>query len=269
MKKKFLTSICVISMVLAFGACKDKKNEDEKEEEKNPVKTEQTSEKEEYVVQESKLAIHAEVGGTVVLGAYEQDGNTENGAEAIEWRVLEVKDGEALLISEYGLEAMPYNDTEEPITWEECSLRAWLNGEFYEGTFSEDEKEVIVLTKLTNDDHETKGTEGGNDTKDNVFLLSVDEARLYFGEDEQGADRAYNINRAAKPSAYAATKPMNTVKNGSWYDGNCPYWLRSPGVVNYIAAIVDYNGDIYDFGHGVNTEKDMVRPAILIEVTEE
>lgn len=221
-------------------------------------------------IQGEEVPLTAKVGETVVFGAYEQDGDTNDGAEAVEWIVLEVKDEKALLMSQYGLEAMPYNETEEAMTWEQCSLRKWLNGEFYEKTFSAEEKGKIVLTKVLNNKEANSGVDGGEDTEDFVFLLSVEEAKKYFGEDVVVEDgRNYNTERAAKPSVYAATKPLTIVTNGSWYDGSAPYWLRTPGVANHIAAIVDYNGEIYAFGHGVSEPKNMVRPVIWVELTEE
>lgn len=332
MRKKLMTGICTLAMVLALGACGDGKSPAEDAGKENPVVTEQPSEgqedaesdvdatdkedeksdnkeevestdqKDEEPVPEVTLEVtepatevtpevtepaqevtpevtapvetdgilgEANVGETVVFGAYEQDGDTANGAEAVEWLVLDVTDGKALLMSRYGLAAMPYNETEEAMTWENCSLRKWLNGEFYETAFSEEEKTEIVLTKLENKDNEEYGIEGGNDTEDKVFLLSVDEAKKYFAADTvvEGG-RNYNTERAAKPSAYAATKPLTIVTNGSWYDGSSPYWLRSPGVLNHIAAVVDYNGEIYAFGHGVGEPKDMVRPAVWVEIGE-
>lgn len=297
MRKKLMTGICTLAMVLALGACGDGKSPAEDAGKENSVVTEQPSagqkdtdtgadnEKKEDVSEGSKddevtpemeetstdeeALLTAKVGESVVFGAYEQDGDTANEAEAIEWRVLEVKDGKALLLSRYGLEAMPYNATEEAMTWENCTLRKWLNGEFYETAFSEEEKANIVLTKLENKDNEEYGIEGGNDTEDKVFLLSVDEAKKYFAADTVVEDgRNYNTERAAKPSAYAASKPLTIVTNGSWYDGSSPYWLRSPGVLNHIAAVVDYNGEIYAFGHGVGEPKDMVRPAVWVEIGE-
>lgn len=302
MRKKLMTGICTLAMVLALGACGDRKSPAEDAGKENPVVTEQPStgqedtesdadatdkENEEsmaevmpdatqYVTPEvaepgkdEEALLTSKVGEMVVFGAYEQDGDTANGAEAVEWLVLDVTDGKALLLSRYGLEAMPYNETEEAMTWENCSLRKWLNGEFYETAFSEEEKTEIVLTKLENKDNEEYGIEGGNDTEDKVFLLSVDEAKKYFAADTvvEGG-RNYNTERAAKPSAYAATKPLTIVTNGSWYDGSSPYWLRSPGVLNHIAAVVDYNGEIYAFGHGVGEPKDMVRPAVWVEIGE-
>ena len=308
MRKKLMTGICTLAMVLALGACGNGKSPAEDAGKENPVVTEQpsagkedtesdtdatdkedeksdnkeavesTDQKDEELAPEVTPEVtepvetegtigEVNVGEMVVFGAYEQDGDTANGAEAVEWLVLDVTDGKALLLSRYGLEAMPYNETEEAMTWENCTLRKWLNGEFYETAFSEEEKTEIVLTKLENKDNEEYGIEGGNDTEDKVFLLSVDEAKKYFVEDVVVEDgRNYNTERAAKPSAYAATKPLTIVTNGSWYDGSSPYWLRSPGVLNHIAAIVDYNGEIYAFGHGVSEPKDMVRPAIWVEV---
>lgn len=46
---------------------------------------------------------NAEVGDIFKFGSYEQDNDTSNGKEDIEWLVLEVKDGKALLISKYAL----------------------------------------------------------------------------------------------------------------------------------------------------------------------
>lgn len=304
MRKKLMTGICALATVLVLGACGDGKSPAEDSGKENPVVTEQpsagqedteskedsTDKKDEVPTQEATPEVTPEVmpevtpevaepgtgeetpltaivGETVVFGTYEQDGDTTNGAEAVEWIVLDVTDGKALLLSQYGLEAMPYNETEEAMTWDACSLRAWLNTEFFETTFSAEEKERIEWTTVLNNSDDNSGVDGGKDTEDFVFLLSVDEAKKYFAEDVVVEDgRNYNTERAAKPTAYASTKPLTIVTNGSWYDGSSPYWLRTPGVVNYFAAIVDYNGEIYAFGHGVSEPKNMVRPAIWVEL---
>ena len=43
------------------------------------------------------------VGDVLAFGHYEQDNNPDNGPEPIEWIVLDVQDGKALLLSRYGL----------------------------------------------------------------------------------------------------------------------------------------------------------------------
>ena len=70
------------------------------------------------------------MGGIVRLGKYEQDGDEENGKESIDWVVLKIEDGKALIISELALDAQCYNKHSDDVTWESCSLRAWLNKNF-------------------------------------------------------------------------------------------------------------------------------------------
>ena len=269
MKKKILTGILLGTMLLFAVGCKkneEKKSEkDVKEDVKQETVTPETEAPETVTPVESKVKVQ----DLYTIGSYEQDGNTENGAEALEWIVLEVKDNKALLISRYGLEAMAYNETEEAMTWEQCSLRAWLNTEFWYNAFSEEERERIEWTTVLNNSDANSGIDGGKDTEDFVFLLSVDEAKKYFGEDSvEENGRNYNLNRATKPTAYAATKPLTIITGDKEYAGCSPYWLRTPGVANHIAAIVDYNGDVYVFGHGVSEPKNMVRPAMWVEIGE-
>ena len=69
--------------------------------------------------------------------------------EEIEWRVIDADDenGKVLLLSEYGLDAKPYNDEFSfVIKWEDCTLRKWLNEEFYEDAFTDEEQEKILLS---------------------------------------------------------------------------------------------------------------------------
>ena len=87
------------------------------------------------------------VGDIVKFGSYEQDKFC--GADPIEWRVLAVENGRALLLSKYALEAKPYHNTDIDITWEESDLRAWLNGTFYDIAFSSSERVSLVRTALT------------------------------------------------------------------------------------------------------------------------
>lgn len=264
MRKKILTGILLGSMLLFAVGCNKKEEKNTEKDSKKDV----TQEVQQESVTPKEPSV--KVMDVYTIGSYEQDADTENGAEVLEWLVLEVKDNKALLISRYGLEAMPFNETEEAMTWEKCSLRTWLNSEFYETAFSEEEKEKIKKTTVLNNADANGGVDGGTDTEDQVFLLSVEEARKYFGEDgveENG--RNYNLNRATTPTEYAKTKPLTIISGDKEYAGCSPYWLRTPGVAAHIAAIVDYNGDIYAFGHGVSEPKNMVRPAIWVEITEE
>ncbi|MBQ5539651.1 MAG: hypothetical protein IIU03_05350, partial [Bacteroidales bacterium] len=117
----------------------------------------------------SVIPVFVKAGSIITMGHYEQDGDLSNGAEAIEWQVLAVEDGRTLVISRYGLDAKPYNEEDSSVTWETSTLRAWLNGEFYNSAFSSAEKGPIQQITVKNTDNSTYGTKGGNDTTDRIF----------------------------------------------------------------------------------------------------
>ncbi len=119
-----------------------------------------------YIAEKLKIA---KVGDYVAFGAYEQDNNTSNGKEDIEWLVLEVKDGKALVISKYALDRKPYNASYTDVTWETCTLRKWLNKEFINAAFSADEKAMIPTVTVPADKNPDYSTNPGNATQDQVF----------------------------------------------------------------------------------------------------
>ncbi len=115
----------------------------------------------------------------ILMGTYEQDGNPGNGAKPIEWDVLYEKDDMMLVISHLVLDCRQINDEFTDVTWETCTLRKWMNNDFYNSAFSEDEKNHIQLVKLSNINDSPTG--GGRDTQDRVFCLSVDEIECLYG----------------------------------------------------------------------------------------
>ncbi|MCL2678031.1 MAG: InlB B-repeat-containing protein [Clostridiales bacterium] len=185
---------------------------------------------------------------------------TSIGLGGIYWLVLEVRGGKALVISDEILETRAYNgEYVGEITWENCSLRGYLNGEFFDNTFSAAEKEMIVPTQVKNDDNQWFGTAGGNDTSDKIFLLSLEEVVKYFGDSGQLANRPgslsyindqYNSARIAK----------NMSGNASWW------WLRSPGLDSGRAAYVNVDGRVNVYGGPVNRANGGVRPALWINL---
>lgn len=203
-----------------------------------------------YIAEKLKIA---KVGDYVAFGAYEQDNNTSNGKEDIEWLVLEVKDGKALVISKYALDCKPYNASYTDVTWETCTLRKWLNKEFINAAFSADEKAMIPTVTVPADKNPDYSTNPGNATQDQVFLLSIAEANKYCSSDSA---------RRCEPTDYA-------VANGAWESdsGNCWWWLRSPGYVQNFAAIVYDCGDVnfYDYYY-LSINDIAVRPALWIDL---
>ena len=103
------------------------------------------------------------------------------------WRVLEwnADESRALVLSEDILEVRPYHSEWTAMTWKECDLRAYLNGEFLEDTFTEEERARIRLGNVNTP--YCNGNPGGGITKDSVFLLSADEAAAYFPDDASRA----------------------------------------------------------------------------------
>lgn len=66
------------------------------------------------------------------------------------WRILGFENDKLLLITENIIGKMPYHDKKNSKpTWETCSLRKYLNTEFYE-SFNDDEKAIICTTELVN-----------------------------------------------------------------------------------------------------------------------
>jgi len=68
----------------------------------------------------------------------------------------------------------------DPITWEHSFARRWLNTDFLK-QFNHDEQSQIIETRVENNDNPYLMISGGNDTNDKVFLLSLDEVLMYFG----------------------------------------------------------------------------------------
>lgn len=122
-----------------------------------------------------------QVGEFIFFGSYEQDNDTENGMEPIEWIIAAANEEGYLLISRYVLDFMKYHETEEDVTWETCDIRAWLNGDFYEEHFTDEERERILLTTVDNSEEATDffgsysdvyGYKQSSDTEDYIYLLS-------------------------------------------------------------------------------------------------
>lgn len=124
------------------------------------------------VKKEFSLLSNANVGSYVIFGAYEQDGDNENGSEVIQWKVMEKKNDSVLLQATVALMARPLGY--KKVTWETSSLRAFLNNDFFETAFSTEEKSQIMTTvvKVEKNPYKNKkiSFSEGNDTKDKIFI---------------------------------------------------------------------------------------------------
>ena len=197
------------------------------------------------------------VGDHFTFGNYPQGANGEE--QPIEWRVLAVENGRALVISEKLLDCVPYNETYTDVTWETCTLREWMNHDFISKAFSSNEQAKITTVTIQNPDNPKYGTSGGNATQDKIFALSVDEADKYFGSDE---------DRMAAPTDYAKQQGCYVSDNYSLPNGENTgwWWLRSPGNDSGSAADVYFHGFIHQFGDNVNYIYVAVRPAFWLNL---
>jgi len=205
----------------------------------------------------SKIAT-AKVGDIVQFGSYEQDNNTADGKEKIDWRVLAVENGKALLLSEKILDSKPYNETETNVTWETCTLRAWLNKDFYNAAFSSTEQAKIKTSTVVNEDDPLNGADGGNNTSDKLFLLSYSEVTnpAYGFSTQVDSDTA----RQAQGTGFAKSSGLY-VYTGSSDNGNSDWWLRTPGYSSYYACIVYSSGDVGGGGDGGRLVGGFLGPA--------
>ena len=190
------------------------------------------------------------VGKTIEFGNYPQD---KDGTEKpIEWIVMKKEGNQVLLLSKYVLDAKPYNEEFEDVTWETSDIRQWLNNEFYTTAFNKTEKAKIQTSLIKNEDNSEYGTSGGNDTEDKVFLLSEKEAETLFSDEEE---------RIAKATEYAEKSGVYVNKEKvAWW------WLRSPGYHGHHAAVVNKYGWVDRDGSCVSIYSGGVRPALHLNL---
>ena len=122
----------------------------------------------------------ADVGDTVFYGRYEQDSELSNGSESIDWIVLAKQDGKMLLLSKKILACQAYNESGEIVSWADCSLRTWMNGEFLDQTFSEAEKKNLESTKIYD--------KAGKESESYVFAPSKEELNGAFLSEDDDAE---------------------------------------------------------------------------------
>lgn len=161
-------------------------------------------------------------------------GKKPNSSEELEWLVIRRWGTRVLVVSSGIIQHSKFGSA----TWEDSPVREYLNGEFFNSAFSDEEQTMIPTVTLENRDSEY-GAYGGSDTEDRVFLLSADDV-MFMNEKER--------------------RPR---EDGS---GSYEWWLRDTGKNNchkYVAQSTDVNvvGEKFDSYIGI-------RPAIWIEMGE-
>jgi GNAT superfamily N-acetyltransferase len=178
------------------------------------------------------------------------------------WRVLDVIDGKALILRDKVIGKEMYHCRYENTTWAEGSLREYLNGTFF-GTFGEEDRCRVIDTRVSNPNNPWFGTNGGTETVDKIFLLSIEEVVKYFGDSRQ----LRNKNRNTK---YFISDNFNYVRQTVDEKGKSScWWLRTPGNTPRLAANVTSDGRIVvsgDFVNRSNAFSGGVRPALWVSL---
>lgn len=195
----------------------------------------------------------------IYFGNYYQSNSSTK--EPIKWRVLSVNGNDAFLLADQNLDVKPYNNEHANVTWATCTLRTWLNDTFLNTAFTSSEQATIKNTTVVNDDNPYYGTEGGENTTDKVYLLSIAEAsNAAYGFN--GEFRTDSETRVATNTAYVAGKGgMTAVGEADWW------WLRSPGGDSNDASRVGNNGYGNNNGDYVDYDINAVRPALHLNLS--
>ena len=223
----------------------------------------------------------------ISFGSFEQTAKWDD-TEKIKWRILSVNGDSAFVIADQVLAFHKYNDKYEMVnedeyeykrvTWEDCSLRKWLNSDFYNDTFTSAEQGIIKETTVVTDADEDYDGIGGKNTKDKVYLLSQKEASNakygfntefdvdssdYYKNDVISPDRQCVATDYAKISAPDYTNE-NKQYAGSYVD-QCRWWLRSAAYDRPYAQCINYKG----WGESYEGDRNFVgvRPVMNISLS--
>ena len=223
----------------------------------------------------------ANIGGSqkdnVFFGNYFQSNGTTK--DPVKWRVLSNAGGQLFLLSDQNLEVFQYHTERENVTWETSTMRSWLNGygasantggstgidytndNFLNTAFSAGEQAAIAETRVVNEPNTDYDTDGGNNTTDRIFLLSIREeyySPTYF---PRGTSRV-STNTTYVAAGGKLGKGMNPAGEADWW------WLRSPGFDNTQASFVEWaDGSPNTDGQPVNYDRMAVRPAFNLKLS--
>lgn len=210
------------------------------------------------LVESGKIKVKMEADSSIyiVFGSYDmidQNKNKDDKKEPLEWKIVEYDEDNSrvLLLSRYIIDLQPINDNNEPeVTWENCTLRNWLNTTFLAEAFSDKQQKMILKADLRNIDKNSYGVSSGENTKDRIFLLNYDDVTNY---------KCFSAEKALLATRY----------DGSEY----VWWLRSKGNGTIKFQYIRENGTIdaggsYYYSSSSSSPVNIlgVRPALYLSL---
>lgn len=188
--------------------------------------------------------------------------SNSNTKEPVKWRVLSVNGDDAFLMADKALDCGLYNGQD----WENSEIRKWLNDNFYNSVFTADEQKAIIPSVVTNIDNNMTGAAGGNNTTDNLYLLSLGEVNDYMYGFGQASEFNYVLRqRTTEATAYAVSQGVinSTYNSGAESFEACDWMLRTPASAIF-AASVSYNGSVNYYANG--SGKMAIRPVLHLNL---
>lgn len=200
------------------------------------------------------------VGDTIKFGDYE-------------WLVLALESEKALIMTKDIIELRDYHTKNVPVTWKDCELRHYLNSEFY-NNFTKEEQERICSVVHTNPDNPWYDVDGGEETEDLIFILSMEETiKAYFGD----SSRLLDFPKKNQRYWFERKDENNPRRRARYLKSSWWWWVRTPGKHQRVAVYIHGDGNIGIQGNGVskrntnvihpvaNSTKGGIRPALWLK----
>lgn len=204
----------------------------------------------EYGVKNPTYANHVATFDCVWFGNYMQSSSEK---EPIKWRVLSVDGNKALLMADKNLENKRFNDEWNwSVPWGNCTLREWMNSDFKETAFAENEQAALI---------------NHSETGDSVFALSKPEMDAFNAQLTENGFDSLAID--------AVWKSSNTdflamsLRDVGIAEPNTGWWLRSNGLFNFMAYFINWNGgqDYRNVDEKDENGRTMARPCVYLDLS--
>ena len=201
-----------------------------------------------------------QTGDVLTFGSYAQREKGER--QPIRWRILNINETEALLISEKSLMTSGYCDGKKAYEspwytiYGNSLAREMCNGVFYETAFDSKEKECIIPQRID-------AVSIGPVCTDAVFLLSEEQVRLFFRDE---ADR-----RARPTDDLLMQQGESSDMRMAMSEGFAAWWLlpqeNDRGTVAFPKAVWP-DGIIQYHGRNIYHRDFTIRPCICVRLDE-
>ena len=165
----------------------------------------------------------------MIFGRYPQGKNGE--VEPLVWLVVAETEEGTLLLAEKVIDCQPFHNADGAWSWETCSIRFWLNGEFMQSAFSAKEQTRVQSVALM-------------EARWGSLANPIDLSEMF-----------------AYPTEYAKKRGVFV------YDGNRTswWWVNGYGHARTHVQFVNYDGYVFGPGRKATANNYGVRPTIFLK----